>query len=558
MSQLNDDYDIIPLIWEGDQNTSPNYGARGSWYNVLALPTAVFGGEEPDVGGGDTYPRYVSHYNAVSSNQSPLSIELTMDTNEQGDLVLQADVEVTGEMTTSDNILEFIVTYNYSDSYFCTVQRYYEEEFTLTSVGETAQYTQEFAVDSNWDLAGLTGVMLVQTNEGEMTGGEYPVHTRAVLQGAKATLVPNSIITGAVTDFYTSEPIEGAVITAGSYETTTTTNGGYTLSVINSNYEVSCSAEGYDTSILTVTAIEDDVVELNFELSEQLLPPIDLEATVDGGSVTLTWGYPEIQFADFEIVIKTDNYPAETSWDLVDESGTVIAGISAADLSAANSIHTWPLEIPVGTYTFTIYDSYGDGICCQYGNGYYNLNLNGNEIASGGEFASSESTTFDADAGRDREVIGYNVWERFTETPLNGETLITDLNYTVSGLSNGTYFFTVSAVYPIGESDPTDAIPVTIENASNDELEIVQFSLQQNFPNPFNPITSISYSIPELSLVTLKVYDISGREVATLVNEMQAGNQRVFFDASELSSGVYIYRLNSGNQITENKMILLK
>ncbi len=545
-------------MWEGDQNTSPNYANRGSWYNVQALPTAVFGGVEPDVGGGDTYPRYVSHYNAVASNQSPLSIDLVMDRNEQGDLVLEADVEVTGEITTSDNILEFIVTYNFSSSYFCTVQRYYEEEFTLTSIGETAHYTHEFAIDSEWDLAKLTGVMLVQTNEGEMTGGEYPVHTRAVLQGAKSVFPPNSLLTGVVSDAYTSEPIEGALVTAGSYEVLTSSNGGYTLSVINGNYDVACSAEGYETIISSITALEDDAVELNFELSEQLLPPIDLEAFVDGGSVTLSWGYPEIQFANVVVEIDTDNYPAETSWDLVDATGTVIAGINPADLSSANTLHTWQLEIPLGTYTFTIYDSYGDGICCAHGDGYYNLYLNGNVITSGGEFASSESFTFEADLNRDREIFGYNVWERFTETPLNGETLITDLNYTVSGLSNGTYFFTVSAIYHHGESEPTNAIAVVVENASNDEIVVDSFSLNQNFPNPFNPVTSISYTIPELDFVTLTVYDIIGREVALLVNEMQVGYQTAIFDASEFSSGVYIYRLISRNQITENKMILMK
>jgi hypothetical protein len=90
-----------------------------------------------------------------------------------------------------------------------------------------------------------------------------------------------------------------------------------------------------------------------------------------------------------------------------------------------------------------------------------------------------------------------------------------------------------------------------------------QFSLQQNYPNPFNPITTIKYSIPNVgtgfSLSILKVYDILGSEVAVLVNEMQpAGNYEIQFDGSKLASGVYIYKLQSGNYSSVKKFMLLK
>jgi hypothetical protein len=71
------------------------------------------------------------------------------------------------------------------------------------------------------------------------------------------------------------------------------------------------------------------------------------------------------------------------------------------------------------------------------------------------------------------------------------------------------------------------------------------FNLEQNYPNPFNPATVIKYQIPEASVVTLKVYDVLGREISTLVNEEQKpGNYETVFDASKLSSGVYYYRIN--------------
>jgi M6 family metalloprotease-like protein len=86
-----------------------------------------------------------------------------------------------------------------------------------------------------------------------------------------------------------------------------------------------------------------------------------------------------------------------------------------------------------------------------------------------------------------------------------------------------------------------------------------QYALQTNYPNPFNPVTIIAYSLPTESNVTLTVYDMIGKEVATLVNGKQtAGDYSVAFDASRLSSGVYMYRLQSGSFAQTKKMVLLK
>jgi len=86
-----------------------------------------------------------------------------------------------------------------------------------------------------------------------------------------------------------------------------------------------------------------------------------------------------------------------------------------------------------------------------------------------------------------------------------------------------------------------------------------EFALSQNFPNPFNPSTQIKFKIAKTGMTTLKVYDLMGREVSTLVNEsMNAGSYTVSFDAAHLASGTYIYVLESGGYRFANKMILLK
>ncbi len=85
------------------------------------------------------------------------------------------------------------------------------------------------------------------------------------------------------------------------------------------------------------------------------------------------------------------------------------------------------------------------------------------------------------------------------------------------------------------------------------------FSLIQNYPNPFNPNTTIAYSIPIAGKVSLKIFDVLGNEIATLVNEEKTtGNYTVNFDASNLTSGVYFYRIQAGDYVETKKMILLK
>jgi len=94
---------------------------------------------------------------------------------------------------------------------------------------------------------------------------------------------------------------------------------------------------------------------------------------------------------------------------------------------------------------------------------------------------------------------------------------------------------------------------------SSDNSVPLEFNLEQNYPNPFNPTTSIKFSIPTSEFVSLKIFDILGKEIAALVNEQKAaGTYTISFDAADLSSGVYFYRLNSGDKIEIKKMLLVK
>ncbi len=123
----------------------------------------------------------------------------------------------------------------------------------------------------------------------------------------------------------------------------------------------------------------------------------------------------------------------------------------------------------------------------------------------------------------------------------------------------------VSALLPPGFPQFTilgnvkELLAMKATSVTNNEIFPARFLLEQNFPNPFNPSTVISYQLPADSFVSLKVYDINGREIAALVNEEQpAGKYSVQFSASNLAGGVYFYRLTAGNFSQTKKFIVLK
>jgi hypothetical protein len=149
-------------------------------------------------------------------------------------------------------------------------------------------------------------------------------------------------------------------------------------------------------------------------------------------------------------------------------------------------------------------------------------------------------------------------------------------NYAITGLAPGTYSVfadkagyhesatvNVSAGYSPGGAPLSGSADFTLNSVlivSHGTLtQPTKYVLNQNYPNPFNPSTTISYSLPDAGNVSLKVYDLLGKEVTTLVNRyQQPGNYTVTFSASKLSSGVYFYRLEAGSTKLIKKMVLLR
>lgn len=173
-------------------------------------------------------------------------------------------------------------------------------------------------------------------------------------------------------------------------------------------------------------------------------------------------------------------------------------------------------------------------------------------------------------------------WGLYSKELITNGDLVSKENSNISSLAENNFMFKKvdNKIYFVGQ-DGVNNSPIlvadnpveltgTVNNGRNviiskttsvsgREDTPVSFSLGQNYPNPFNPSTTISYQIPMDGLVTLKIYDILGKEVATLVNEQKsAGKYEVKFNASNITSGTYIYKISSGNSVQIKKMILMK
>jgi hypothetical protein len=208
-------------------------------------------------------------------------------------------------------------------------------------------------------------------------------------------------------------------------------------------------------------------------------------------------------------------------------------------------------------------------------NGYRSLSFNTNEENNPIEITWSKHPLDNSEVTQYavyRKVTTQGTPELLTTVSANGSSTYTytDNDYAISSGENKILlFYDVRAYYSPSSaySDPYFEAVYGIANANNisdntkmqtSEEVPTEYSIS-NYPNPFNPTTTVNYQLPKSGYVTLKIYDILGKEVATLVNEnKEAGYYKVNFNASKLSSGIYVYKLTGNNVNISKKMILMK
>jgi len=149
-------------------------------------------------------------------------------------------------------------------------------------------------------------------------------------------------------------------------------------------------------------------------------------------------------------------------------------------------------------------------------------------------------------------------WNEIAQIPGNGTTQTTkSYSYTDAHLVAGTtYYYRLGSVDISGDRQVYERIASATPYGPE---MVAEYNLTQNYPNPFNPTTSFGYTLKEAGTVTIKVFSITGREEATLVNEFQpVGVYSFTFDGSSLPSGIYVYRMNVNGFSAAHKMVLMK
>ena len=185
-----------------------------------------------------------------------------------------------------------------------------------------------------------------------------------------------------------------------------------------------------------------------------------------------------------DLTINLDNYPSETTWTIVDGSGATVA--SGGPYSTAGGTASESACLPSGCYDFTIFDAYGDGICCGYGNGSYTLTGGGSTLASGGAFASSETTNFCVSAGTRTDGPAVVVNGRYTEE--KGSQLLA-------------------------------------------------------YPNPVRDVLTLEHTAKAERQTQLRVVDAYGRTVRVQGWDLQAGLNRTQLLTEQLTNGTYLVYL---------------
>ena len=147
----------------------------------------------------------------------------------------------------------------------------------------------------------------------------------------------------------------------------------------------------------------------------------------------------------------------------------------------------------------------------------------------------------------------HKTWEKIGFVIGHGTTTESQFySFTDESLQSGKYQYRLKQIDFDGAYVYSDTISIELKSP-------IQFKLNQNFPNPFNPTTTINYQLPQAGFVSLKVYDVLGREVAVLVTEEKsAGRYTVNFEAPDLASGIYLYQLRVNDYVSSRKMLLLK
>ena len=385
-------------------------------------------------------------------------------------------------------------------------------------------------------------------------------------------------ISGTVTEFGTGNPINGATITAGEYSGTSGADGSYAFLAYQDTYNVTCTKTGYQEAIhpgIVVIGMQTTTVDIT--MTELTLPPLDVQAHIETPStVAVTWANPTDGGPDDSCVISGRNVGPLSRIDTSTRGDRALLGYRVWRLSqgAEGNEHLWTSLTPE-PLTET---SYSDTGWQNVPDGSYRWAVKA--VYTGGALspaALSEALIKVTHIGTIAGIVRSN-----TNVPVRGATITCgDIVATTNDsgaysmqVEEGTYTLVAShpnyntetvenVIVYANQTTTQNFIMTAVDNDDNVQIPVAT-SLNGNYPNPFNPETTISFSLKEPANVSIEIYNVQGKLVRTLVNEERtAGNYTVIWDGRDsggrnVASGVYYYRMRAGKYSSTRKMIMLK
>ena len=362
--------------------------------------------------------------------------------------------------------------------------------------------------------------------------------------------------------------------------------GKYMLHIPQGSYIAFVKARGYATEFYleqsdllsaNLLVLGQDSAGINFTLAP--LPPVVL-GTITGSVLDSTQGIG----VPSRIIVSRDRWTSKDSYNCFRSYVVDTDSLGAFSVDSLLPGSYFVFAVPLGNYSPAFYST--DTASTRWkkatrviisGNSVDGIDIYVHTIPSSATGYSSISGAVRLSSGS-APMAGALVYAN-RNAVVSGYAITNEKgNYNIYGLAPGTYTVTVdklgyteiasnsvSVSYSAAAGNPVNAnVDLSIDEVTgvaqtSSTQQPTQFMLEQNFPNPFNPTTTINYTLNQSGIVTLKVYNILGQEVRTLVNGFQnAGSYHTMFNAQGLSSGIYFYRLQSQNSIHTRKMILLQ
>ena len=397
-------------------------------------------------------------------------------------------------------------------------------------------------------------------------------------------------VEGIVTNSETGLPIQDANITLGNNQTTTDDTGHYIIEdIFAGDHVIHAYAENYISTSAEVTIIPDETAVQDFALEVDYIAINSYSFALEDSPEQQVYpnntnpytnsyddlGWTEVVVEEeFEVSILVMNlnwnsldYPDEGYLQIISPSNTEVdiyhsiqTGLIALELET----EAFNGEPSAGSWIINIYDSYGDGghqitdAELILNSAYY---MTVEDLIVEYESSTTAVISWTApDPFNGRSLDGFNI---YLDGELNGTSTSSD--FTISDLIiNQEYTVGVSVQYSDEESEIIEIDYTHISTNSPGSIISVT-KLNGNFPNPFNPITTISFSVSDvLSLVNIDIYNLKGQKVKSLVNEqLAAGQHSVTWNGKDdsnkpVSSGIYFYKMRAGKYTSSRKMILMK